>query len=250
MRIPLLAIAMLAGSAASAQSAHEHGVANMLLASEGKELQIALESPAANILGFEYIPESKDEWEAVHQFHKLVSKPKKVFKFNKGASCKLEMLEIEPEALAMHDHKGHDHDEHHHDDHKGHDHDEHHHDDHKGHDHDEHHHDDHKGHDHDEHHHDDHKGHDHDEQHHDDHKGHDEHHHDDHKGHDHSEHNHEGHMDISVVWHFNCKGEVTSLEFVGIKKFLDMQEVNTTYLTDTAQGGAKLTASNMKLELK
>ena len=36
--------------------AHEHGVAHLTLAMEGQSLQIALESPADNVVGFEHAP--------------------------------------------------------------------------------------------------------------------------------------------------------------------------------------------------
>jgi hypothetical protein len=45
-----------------AQSAHEHGVAELNLVREGQVVQIEFSSPGANLLGFERMPATSEEW--------------------------------------------------------------------------------------------------------------------------------------------------------------------------------------------
>lgn len=129
------------------QHSHVHGVAELMLAQEGRELEIMLESPAANIVGFEHKATSAEHIALVEQAEALLEAPLKLFSFNgacKVSEVELDMASVEPDD---HDHKDkahHDHKEHHahHDehDHEEHDHDKH---DHDKHDHDEHDHEEH-----------------------------------------------------------------------------------------------------------
>ena len=52
----LLALASLFPSVASAEQAHEHGVATLDVAVDGRTLTLQFESPLDNVVGFEHAP--------------------------------------------------------------------------------------------------------------------------------------------------------------------------------------------------
>jgi ABC-type Zn2+ transport system substrate-binding protein/surface adhesin len=102
-------------------SAHEHGVATLNLVIDGKSLVFELQSPAANIVGFEHMPTSKNDRAAVDQAHQRLTQANALFVMSDAAACVLEQVETEsPLFAAAHD------DDHHaehadHDDHASHD---------------------------------------------------------------------------------------------------------------------------------
>lgn len=119
---------------------HVHGIAQLTIASEGKELAIELLSPAANITGFEHQPENQQQRDSVNAAVALLKQGSKLFGMPKGVACEQEHVDIKA-AIAEeseHDHghsehkdtdkhpKHDDHDEHHghegHEDHDDHDH--------------------------------------------------------------------------------------------------------------------------------
>lgn len=53
---------LVSGSAALAQDAHVHGVAELNIVREGQVVQIEFFSPGANLLGFERMPGAAAEW--------------------------------------------------------------------------------------------------------------------------------------------------------------------------------------------
>jgi hypothetical protein len=98
---------------------HLHGSAEMNLALEGDEIHIELDSPAANIVGFEHAPSSMAEYEVLDNAVTLLKDGGKLFQFNKAAGCNLEKAMVESAMLE----EGHDHEAH--DEHEKHDHKEH-----------------------------------------------------------------------------------------------------------------------------
>ena len=113
------------------QHSHVHGAAELMVALEGNSVEIMLESPAANIVGFEHKATSAEQIAAVEQAEALLKQPLTLFAL--GGQCRVSELElnmdaVEPEAHEQHhDHEQQDDDSHqekHHDEHK-HDHDEH-----------------------------------------------------------------------------------------------------------------------------
>jgi len=113
------------------QHSHVHGAAELMVALEGDSVEIMLESPAANIVGFEHKATSAEQIAAVEQAEALLKQPLTLFSL--GGQCQVSELElnmdaVEPEAHEQHhDHEQQDDDHHHekhHDEHK-HDHDEH-----------------------------------------------------------------------------------------------------------------------------
>jgi len=103
--------------------AHEHGVAQLNIVKEGSSFIIALETPAANILGFEHQPETEQQKQAVAMAQELLNAPGKLFRLPQDASCRLMDTDLEAEVLAGGEQTGHadlhqdDHAQHH-DDHR------------------------------------------------------------------------------------------------------------------------------------
>ena len=106
--------------------AHEHGVASLNLVVDGGQLMIELDSPAANIVGFEHMPGSAEDFAALADARKQLLRADALFAITDAAGCALEEAEaksplFEADAQATeHEHEKHDHAEQHHD------HDEHH----------------------------------------------------------------------------------------------------------------------------
>lgn len=205
-------------SLAVASDPHVHGKAHMDLVYSGNEIHMEFRSPMANLLGFEYQPQSKVE---IFKYNKALKtlKNSESVAFS-GINCSTEEVKVDapwedldPVTEEEHHHHGeHEHQEKH-DDYSAHDHE-----------------DDHKH----EHHH----------KHDDDHdKKHDHHdHHDDHS---------KAHSDINVQSHFNCSeasGKVTlTLSFM--QAFPALEEIQVNWITDSAQRTTQVTQQRNKVEL-
>jgi len=112
-------------------NAHEHGVATMNYAIVGDEVQIELETPAYNVVGFEHQPNTEAQEELVHEAVETLEKPLALFGLE--GNCEVELAKVESPFPDHDDHKEKEHKDHH-DGHKDHhDHKEHAHDDHKDH---------------------------------------------------------------------------------------------------------------------
>mgnify|MGYP001815989737 CR=1 FL=1 len=110
-------------------SAHVHGIAALNLALEGQEVHIELDSPAANIVGFEHAPSSADDHAALDKAVATLKDGDRLFKFNDDAGCRMEIAKVTSELLdEEHDeHEGHAEgkaEAHAHEDKEGHDHEE------------------------------------------------------------------------------------------------------------------------------
>ncbi|TCS41045.1 ZrgA family zinc uptake protein [Reinekea marinisedimentorum] len=136
------AIALTLCTAAQAETerqhgAHEHGAAKLLIAQEGEHVEVILETPAYNVIGFEHMPSTDEQLEVAHHArHELSEEGLKLVQLSKSAKCELEAVEIESEIMDyvrahFHDEEhGHEHEEHgdheahaDHEDHDDHDHD-------------------------------------------------------------------------------------------------------------------------------
>lgn len=107
--------------------AHVHGLSELTIAMEGNRLNIQFESPAMNLVGFEYKATSKKDIAAVKNAESLLGQPDTLFVFS-GADCQLIQTSADTSALVEqdHHHKTHkEHNDHHghenHDEHNGHD---------------------------------------------------------------------------------------------------------------------------------
>lgn len=103
---------------------HEHGVASLNLVLEGQDLVLELASPAANIVGFEYKPTSREDLAKAVQARQRLEKAQTLFIFSEAANCVLKEVEAESALFATTAADGNDHHAHHegghHDDHAEH----------------------------------------------------------------------------------------------------------------------------------
>ncbi len=70
--------------------AHVHGIAALNLALEGEEVHIELDSPAANIVGFEHAPSSEADHAALDKAVAALKDGNRLFRFNADAGCRME----------------------------------------------------------------------------------------------------------------------------------------------------------------
>jgi hypothetical protein len=70
-------------------AAHEHGVGKINIAQEGKEIHIELDSPAANIVGFEHIPKTELDRDSLTKALALLKNGTRLFLFPNAAECNL-----------------------------------------------------------------------------------------------------------------------------------------------------------------
>ena len=106
-----VAISMSAPTVA-AQSAHVHGEGQINIAIDGNRIFMALESPGADIVGFEYEARSSDEKTAVTRAIAQLSDPMLLVRFEANAGCAVRQANAGIEG---------EHDEHEEDEHAGHD---------------------------------------------------------------------------------------------------------------------------------
>jgi hypothetical protein len=88
--------------------AHVHGIAALNLALEGQEVHIELDSPAANIVGFEHAPSSEADHAALDKAVALLKDGDRLFRFNEGAGCRMESAKVTSELLEE-EHEDHEH---------------------------------------------------------------------------------------------------------------------------------------------
>ena len=211
----------------SGHGAHVHGEATLMLASEGKTLDIQLESPAFNLVGFEHKASTKQEKQAAQKTKTLLSSPDNLFSFE-GARCKQEQVSIDMTSVLDEDSKHQSKSKHH----EGHAHDDH------GHSEKSHSESNHK------HEHDDHghsaKSHKHE-----------------HDHHDHSEtsHKHEhndSHGDITANYRFSCDvmPAAVAMSVIWFDIFTGLEEINAMWITEQGQGANTLTSQNRTIRLR
>ena len=97
--------------------AHEHGVGRLNAALDGQTLELELESPAMNLVGFEHVAATDADKAKVAAVRAQLEKPLALFNLPKAAGCVVAAQELEsplfgdkPDA----DHDEDDKDEHHH----------------------------------------------------------------------------------------------------------------------------------------
>jgi hypothetical protein len=95
---------------APAQDAHLHGTAQLTLALEGNNLEINLESPAANIVGFEHKASSEKHTKVI-QRAKANLEASGLFLFS-GSDCSLKQVKIDMSSVIEQDKQHSDHHDH------------------------------------------------------------------------------------------------------------------------------------------
>jgi hypothetical protein len=97
--------------------AHEHGVASLNVALDGQTLEIQLESPAMNLVGFEHAAKSDADKAKVAATRKQLEQPQALFALPIEAKCALQESELDSPLFGGHEHEEQEHgDEHGHSD--------------------------------------------------------------------------------------------------------------------------------------
>jgi hypothetical protein len=105
----LASVVVYAATAAERHhDAHQHGVSEMNLAIEGSRVEIELESPGSDIVGFEHAPSTAADRQAISDAVKKLKNGSGLFAFSTAADCKLEKSEVEAPYAEDHEDK-HDH---------------------------------------------------------------------------------------------------------------------------------------------
>jgi hypothetical protein len=94
--------------------AHSHGEGRLAIAIEGKRVEMELEAPASDIVGFEHEPRNAKQRAAIATARKQLAKLGDVLVLSHAAGCKLASAKVEVIGAAAASGKGHSH---------GHDHD-------------------------------------------------------------------------------------------------------------------------------
>ena len=132
LMISLIGVSVAAVS--QAETAHQHGVADLNIAMSNNDLLIEWHTPADNILGFEFMPKTDQQKQTLSDSLSLLKQPSSLFEIPKQAQCDLKQTQVhnpfESKKMAENDHKEHEHKEHEHKEHehKEHEHKEHGHD--------------------------------------------------------------------------------------------------------------------------
>lgn len=96
------------------QAPHLHGLVEMTLAIEGQTIEMNLESPAANLVGFEHPASTPEQRASVTRAKKILASPQQLLTFI-GTGCEASRHEVDVSAVLAaegDDHKEQAHDEH------------------------------------------------------------------------------------------------------------------------------------------
>ena len=110
-----LSFPVLADDHQHSLEAHVHGIGTLNIALENQLLELQLESPAMNIIGFEYQPTTEADIQSVKAAQNTLSNAAELFAFSPAAQCRLTSVSIENALLkgsGAHDHD-HDHESQH-----------------------------------------------------------------------------------------------------------------------------------------
>ena len=87
LRLVILSAAVSScGTAWAASGAHEHGAAELLLSSEGRDVQISFNAPAQSLVGFETAAITEEQKAAVTRAEAILMAPRDLFALE-GNSC-------------------------------------------------------------------------------------------------------------------------------------------------------------------
>lgn len=81
--------------------AHEHGVAKLNVVLDGNTLELELDSPAMNLVGFEHAASSDPDKPKVAAVRQQLEQPLKLFGLAAAAGCVEDAQELQARCLAM-----------------------------------------------------------------------------------------------------------------------------------------------------
>ena len=99
LRFSALCSMLFALPLAHAHEAHEHGAAKVTIAVDGAQVNIGLESPLDNLLGFEHVPATPEQRKQVKEMARRMHQAETLFQLTPAAECRLESVRLESEKL-------------------------------------------------------------------------------------------------------------------------------------------------------
>ena len=105
-----LSFPVLADDHQHSLEAHVHGIGTLNIALENQLLELQLESPAMNIIGFEYQPTTEADIQSVKAAQNTLSNAAELFAFSPAAQCRLTSVSIDNALLSENSIHDHDHD--------------------------------------------------------------------------------------------------------------------------------------------
>ncbi|HPQ96314.1 MAG: DUF2796 domain-containing protein [Thiothrix sp.] len=87
--------------------AHEHGAARLTIATTDSGLEITLESPAANLFGFEHAASTEEQHHTIHSAVEILEDGSALFLTGEQAECTQNRVEMESEQIARHQQEKH-----------------------------------------------------------------------------------------------------------------------------------------------
>ncbi|AKX45831.1 hypothetical protein AKN87_06090 [Thiopseudomonas alkaliphila] len=94
----------------SALAAHQHGVSQLNIVLEQEQLHLAWQTPAMDVLGFEYLAKTTAEQQQVQQLKQTLQQLDNLVTLPAGAQCTLQQVELQGAQLSAHTLHDHDHD--------------------------------------------------------------------------------------------------------------------------------------------
>jgi hypothetical protein len=91
----LLVLASLLPTVAGAEQAHEHGVATLDVAVDGRNLTLQFESPLDNLVGFEHAPRNDTERAALKKMEEKLQAAERLFRPTAAAGCTLRGVTVD-----------------------------------------------------------------------------------------------------------------------------------------------------------
>ena len=90
------------------KDSHEHGAAKLMMAMEGKKLQVEFEVPSESLIGFEHLPKSQSNRKNFNEAIKNLSDPSKLFSMPNKAECLLVGTNVSQSLFSNEEEHGHD----------------------------------------------------------------------------------------------------------------------------------------------
>jgi len=98
----------ISAQVARQKDSHEHGAAKLMMAMEGKKLQVEFEVPSESLIGFEHLPKSQSNRKNFNEAIKNLSDPSKLFSMPNNAECLLVGMNVSQSLFSNEEEHGHD----------------------------------------------------------------------------------------------------------------------------------------------
>ena len=98
----------ISAQVARQKDSHEHGAAKLMMAMEGKKLQVEFEVPSESLIGFEHFPKSQSNRKNFNEAIKNLSDPSKLFSMPNKAECLLVGTNVSQSLFSNEGDHGHD----------------------------------------------------------------------------------------------------------------------------------------------